>query len=383
MKKYLISILLPLLFSSCIFIEFPDTHRVDAELDVYAQRFFTEAKKYGHNFDDEGLIMTFARLDGDKAGVCYMNRRPIEIEIDPDYWASISESYLADDAKEDLVFHEMGHGFLQRYHINDVLKNKDWKSIMCGDELPNGRASNINYRGMRKDYYIKELFTQTREVPSWSTFVPDFSGMFENKIFSLSKTRPQLPIVNQENFYSRVENGEYVATSYSSNVTANVSASVNTLDDFCIEVSLKIVSNNKSDMANSGIYFGQADAKKENHNLHYITIDEGKHIFLGENASMIPFIDLYREEFKPNDYNKIKIYKQGQFIYYFLNDTFIYHNDIADLRQGGDNIGLIIYAGNTVYIRDFNIYLDKSNNRNLKQITPEIREVEIYNLKRR
>ena len=98
---------------------------------------------------------------------------------------------------------------------------------------------------------------------------------------------------------------------------------------------------------------------------------------------MIPFIDLYREEFKPNDYNKIKIYKQGQFIYYFLNDTFIYHNDIADLRQGGDNIGLIIYAGNTVYIRDFNIYLDKSNNRNLKQITPEIREVEIYNLKRR
>jgi hypothetical protein len=375
MKKYIIFILSLVLLSSCT-NDSPRAYSVENELDVYAQRFFNYAKNYGYNFDNEGLVMRFATLKDNKGGVCYINRRPIQIEIDSAYWKELSKSYLADEHKEQLVFHEMGHGFLQRLHINDILQNKDWKSIMCGDELPEGRASNINYRGMRQSYYINELFTQTTEVPSWSTFVPDFSGMFQHLYFQHDINNPKFPTVKQDNFYGRVENGVYIATSYSSNITANIANLVNTLEDFCLEAVIKIQANDANKDAFAGIYFGEADSQKENTNLHYISLDSKQHIFIGENRCLIPFIDLYRTEYKLGDYNKIKIYKQGQFIYYFINDTFIYHNDISDLIQGGECAGLLIYAGNTVYVKDFKVYLDRPAQRSYKEMVPQIFEIE-------
>lgn len=382
MKKYIIFILSLVLLSSCK-NEYPRAYSVENELETYAQRFFNYAKNYGYNFDNEGLVMKFSSLDENKGGVCYMNRRPIQIEIDSVYWRELSKSYLADEHKEQLVFHEMGHGFLQRLHINDVLDNKDWKSIMCGDELPEGRASNINYRGMRQEYYINELFTKTTDIPTWSTFVPDFSGTFQHLSFNFDVNQPKFPIIQQDNFYGRIENGEYVATSYSSNITANIANIVNTEDDFCIEAEIKILPNSEAANAFAGIYFGEPDNLKENANMHYISFDGNQHIFIGENNCLIPFIDLYRSEYKLGDYNKIKLYKQGQFIYYFINDTFIYHNDISDLKQGGENAGLLIYANNTVYVKDFKVYLDKPIERSYKEIVPQLFEVEKPFIKKR
>lgn len=382
MKKYIIFILSLVLLSSCK-NEYPRAYSVENELETYAQRFFSQAKNFGYNFDNEGLVMRFSSLDENKGGVCYINRRPIQIEIDSVYWKELSKSYLADEHKEQLVFHEMGHGFLQRLHINDVLDNKDWKSIMCGDELPEGRSSNINYRGMRQEYYINELFTQTTDIPTWSTFVPDFSGTFQHLSFKFDINQPKLPIVQQDNFYGRIENGEYVATSYNSNITANIANIVNTEDDFCLEAEIKILPNSESAKAFAGIYFGEPDNLKENANMHYISLDGNQHIFIGENNCLIPFIDLYRTEYKLGDYNKLKLYKQGQFIYYFINDTFIYHNDISDLKQGGENAGLLIYANNTVYLKDFKVYLDKPADRSYKEMVPQIFEIEKPFIKKR
>lgn len=382
MKKYIIFILSLVLLSSCK-NDHPRAYSVENELETYAQRFFSQAKNFGYNFDNEGLVMRFSSLDENKGGVCYINRRPIQIEIDSVYWKELSKSYLADEHKEQLVFHEMGHGFLQRLHINDVLDNKDWKSIMCGDELPEGRSSNINYRGMRQEYYINELFTQTTDIPAWSTFVPDFSSTFQHLSFKFDINQPKFPIVQQDNFYGRIENGEYVATSYNSNITANIANIVNTEDDFCLEAEIKILPNSESAKAFAGIYFGEPDNLKENANMHYISLDGNQHIFIGENNCLIPFIDLYRSEYKLGDYNKLKLYKQGQFIYYFINDTFIYHNDISDLKQGGENAGLLIYANNTVYLKDFKVYLDKPADRSYKEMVPQIFEIEKPIIKKR
>ncbi len=382
MKKYIIFILSLVLLSSCK-NDHPRAYSVENELETYAQRFFSLAKNFGYNFDNEGLVMRFSSLDENKGGVCYINRRPIQIEIDSVYWKELSKSYLADEHKEQLVFHEMGHGFLQRHHINNVLDNKDWKSIMCGDELPEGRASNINYRGMRQEYYINELFTQTTDIPAWSTFVPDFSSTFQHLSFQFDINQPKLPIVQQDNFYGRIENGEYVATSYNSNITANIANIVNTEDDFCIEAEIKILPNSEAANAFAGIYFGEPDNLKENANMHYISLDGNQHIFIGENNCLIPFIDLYRSEYKLGDYNKLKLYKQGQFIYYFINDTFIYHNDISDLKQGGENAGLLIYANNTVYLKDFKVYLDKPVEKSYKEMAAQLFEIEKPFIKKR
>lgn len=382
MKKYIVFILASLILSSCV-NDIPRAYSVEDELDEYAQRFFNYAKKYGYNFDEEGLIMEFSDLEGNKGGVCYINRRPLQIEIDSTYWQELSASYLADQAKENLVFHEMGHGFLQRKHINDVLANEDWKSMMCGDELPNGRASNINYRGMRKEYYIKELFTQTTEVPSWSTFVPDFSGMFQHLAFKLDINNPNLPIQKLDNFYGRVENNEYIATSYTNNISISTQNPINTLEDFCIEAEIKIIANNEAEISNSGIFFGEPDKELENYNMHYISIESNQHVLIGESRSLLPFIDLFRSEYIPSEYNKIKIYKQGQFIYYFINNTFIYHNDINDLVQGGNNVGFLIYKGNTIHVKDFRVYLDKLPQREYKEMVPQLYEIEEPSIKNR
>jgi hypothetical protein len=79
----------------------------------------------------------------------------------------------------------------------------------------------------------------------------------------------------------------------------------------------------------------------------------------------------------------LKLYKQGQFIYYFINDTFIYHNDISDLKQGGENAGLLIYANNTVYLKDFKVYLDKPVEKSYKEMAAQLFEIEKPFIKKR
>ena len=374
MKNYIIFILSLILLSSCA--EDPGAYKVEEELDIYAQRFFTYAKDYGYNFDDKGLIMRFSNLGGHRAGTCYINKIPIEIEIDSLYWKGLTKSYLANDRKELVVFHEMGHGFLRRNHFNNVLKNSDWQSMMCGGELPNNRGSNINYRGMRKEYYIKELFTQTTEAPEWSTFIPNFSGMFQHLLYQLDIKNPQFPLIKQDNFYSRIENGEFVATSYKGNHALPFSGLVNTLENFCVEANIKVVPNEANVKALVGMFFGEPDTDKKDANIHYISLDGEQHILVGETICGFPFLDIYNAGYNLSDYTKIKIYKQGEFVYYYINDTFVYNNDISDLVRAGEETGLMLYAGNTVYVKDFKIYLDTPSNRSYKKMVPQLYEIE-------
>ncbi|HQG68001.1 MAG TPA: hypothetical protein PLW20_05305, partial [Paludibacteraceae bacterium] len=130
-----------------------DSHayRVDSAFSTYLYTFQSEAAKRGQvfNFQQEGLIMEFADLTDNKAGLCHYEK-PIRIEIDRTYWNDISKYAGAEYMKEDVIFHELGHGFLGREHLNDVLENGDWKSMMCGGQKVNNRAWNINYRGIRR-----------------------------------------------------------------------------------------------------------------------------------------------------------------------------------------------------------------------------------------
>ena len=73
---------------------------------------------------------------------------------------------------------------------------------------------------------------------------------------------------------------------------------------------------------------------------------------------------------------EISFYKQGEFVYYYINDTFVYNNDISDLVRAGEETGLMLYAGNTVYVKDFKIYLDTPSNRSYKKMVPQLYEIE-------
>jgi hypothetical protein len=160
-------------------------YRVDNEFEEYVIRFETEASARGRNFDfkSTGLIVEFADLKDDKAGLCHYEK-PIRIEIDKKYWTAIGKSAGADAMKEDLLFHELGHGILNRRHLNTTLENGDWKSMMCGGEKVNDRPWNINYRGERRPYYIDELFNESTAAPDFSSIhlFADTSG-FARRVF--------------------------------------------------------------------------------------------------------------------------------------------------------------------------------------------------------
>src|ERR1035437_3275505 len=154
-------------------------HRVGSEFTVYVQRFQDEATKHGQNLDivNGGLIVEFADLKDGVAGLCHYEK-PIRIEIDRTYWNAIDKFADADLMKEDLLFHELCHGFLGRKHLNSTLENGDWKSIMCGGDKVNNRSWNINYHGVRRAYYLNELFNESTSAPDYSSlqFLADTTG---------------------------------------------------------------------------------------------------------------------------------------------------------------------------------------------------------------
>jgi len=107
-------LILILLVSACSDIH---EYRVEEEFTKYVQRFEMEAAKRGKDFDlqNTGLIVEFADLKDEQAGLCHYEK-PIRIEIDRAYWKAISATAGADLMKENLLFHELGHGMLGRDH---------------------------------------------------------------------------------------------------------------------------------------------------------------------------------------------------------------------------------------------------------------------------
>ncbi|HET7732487.1 MAG TPA: hypothetical protein VFK73_01515, partial [Paludibacter sp.] len=148
----------------------PNEYRVDPAFADYLLRFENEVGARGRTFDvtTNGLIIEFATLKNSTAGLTHYEN-PIRIEIDRNYWNDISKTAGADLMKEDLIFHELGHGLLKRKHLNTTLENGDWKSIMCGGTKVNNRPWNINYKGVRRAYYIDELFNESTPAPEFSS----------------------------------------------------------------------------------------------------------------------------------------------------------------------------------------------------------------------
>jgi len=137
-------------------------YAVETEFDEYLQRFLAEAAKRGKTFNLQasGIIMRFADLEGNIGGKCY-HEKPVRIEFDRKYWKYISRTAYPDAAKESIVFHELGHGLLGREHRNERFSNGEMKSLMCES------GYFVNFFGIRREYYIKELFASMTAAPDW------------------------------------------------------------------------------------------------------------------------------------------------------------------------------------------------------------------------
>jgi len=149
--KYLTIIVLSVsILNSC---SKEDTVETDDELIPYFELFADEASTRGFAVDYEG-----ARIEGliqdipDNSiqGQCFHNeKKPNKVIIDIDYWENADKL-----EKEFIIFHELGHCFLKREHLDDAHPDGSCVSIMHS----NPGVCNFNLKSDNREEYLDELF---------------------------------------------------------------------------------------------------------------------------------------------------------------------------------------------------------------------------------
>lgn len=144
---------IPLIFISCTSTDYDYKLITDSSIQVYFDRFEAEALNHGLSVDLEGrqIYGVLSDLDDTTVGNCrYRNREPRRITVDRQHWQSVS-----DLEREYIIFHELGHCYLERAHDD----RKDSKG-RCMSMMQSGeRDCWMEYNAQTRNMYLKELFT--------------------------------------------------------------------------------------------------------------------------------------------------------------------------------------------------------------------------------
>jgi hypothetical protein len=172
-KNILSFIFLAVLFGSCHQEAAPE-YLVPAEVEPYVQAFVKEAKARGLDMKIDNLIVEFAQPDnGFVCGMCQgpsSRQKHIVIGIQKFCWQDASTQ-----AREALVFHELGHCYLARFHTSKKFADGTYSSLMNPDDTevysicqyPINGGQDCDKRS-RRQYYIDELFNENTPAPAWA-----------------------------------------------------------------------------------------------------------------------------------------------------------------------------------------------------------------------
>lgn len=375
MKKgiYITSLIFTLGFSSCHKESLE--YSVDGTLDPYLQMFLDEGKKRGFDFnvEENGLIVEFAKLEGNTIGLCTY-QSPLLIQIDKNYWEETTDYENQEDLRQNVVFHELAHGLLNRPHDNSLLPNEEWKSIMCGgDEIP-GRVWSINFNGYRKEYYLNELFNVKTEAPEWSQ-PQQFVGEKGTLIAELDLGQSYN---GTDAYNNRYLMRNHIYTISSGNSESNIiklwdGEGIKT--DFYFETVMNIYMGEKEgftgivglyDYDKDGVYTPQKRTrlKPVNDGCNYIAIfknDESdlsyKNSFFLLNSNCFSPIAGYSGStlFKQDEYNKLAISRHDGELFFYLNDKLLFRNDYQ-AEEDYIAFGIVLPAGGKVDITSVELY---------------------------
>lgn len=377
-----LSYIIIIFFFSC---KDPNEYRIDPEFSTYLKRFTDNADVHSRTFDIEGkgLIMEFATLKNNTAGLTHYEN-PIRIEFDRTYWNAISKSAGADPMKENLVFHELGHGLLKRKHLNSTLENGDWKSIMCGGDKVNERPWNINYKGMRRIYYIDELFNESTPAPNFSSnqltidttgYIPNLKLSFDNernvgwKIGDYPQYKTSL-VNGRLRFESKIEELFlfYAKTRF------------DIQSEFSYELEIEYQPGELS--AHYGILFGTLPAESSGNTapIEYLTINDNYRMHIGNRSWYSFFTELTTNSIHSGGRNKLKVFKNGEMLYYFINNEYIYCSEI-ETKSSGFHYGFIVPPKGIVYLENFSINKPISSGVSSKTIQDQAVEYDFITVK--
>lgn len=336
-----------------------DEYRVDDAFAIYVQRFEDEGSKRGRTFNlqSSGLIVEFADLKNNTAGLCHYEN-PIRIEIDRTYWKDISNNPGADLMKENLIFHELGHGLLGRRHLNTTLENGDWKSIMCGGDKVDNRPWNINYRGERHEYYLDELFNESTTAPNFSSnqLLQDTTGYSPQVMLSFDTPSAKdtgWPITSNEQYTTSIDNQRLrFESKIDQSYLVMAKTSVDVRGDFVFQFTIEYPIGNLNDQY--GLVFGSiSDESTGNADpIEYFSINNNRRMYMGNRSWYSFHTELTKPEILPNGKNKLKVLKTGDMLYYFINDVYSYRSE-AEISGGGYHFGFMVPTKGVIYLDNF------------------------------
>ncbi|MDP4237890.1 MAG: hypothetical protein Q8904_00275 [Bacteroidota bacterium] len=342
-------------------------YRIDSSFTDYLQRFENEGSARGRTFNPQanGLIIEFGNLSNGDAGLTHYET-PIRIQIDKTYWDAISKTKGADWMKEDLIFHELGHGLLGRKHLNATLENGDWKSIMCGGTKVDNRSWNINYRGIRRSYYLDELFDESTPSPGFASMqLPvDTTGYAEKLFLSFdteAKVNAGWPITEDAKHKTSIDNGRLCFQSKIDSVfMVLASTSLDVLSNFSYQLTLQYPSGNSTDQY--GIIFGSVPSGSDvgTDPVEYFTVNNNQKMYMGNRTWYSFFTELTIPAIVAGSKNTLKVVKIGTMLYYFINGIYCYCSEI-EVTSSGSQFGFLVPPKGTVWVDNLQISVKGSS----------------------
>jgi hypothetical protein len=336
-------------------------YSIDPSFTDYLQRFETEGATRGKNFNPEanGLIIEFGNLTNGDAGLTHYEK-PVRIQIDRTYWNAISKSAGADLMKEDLIFHELGHGLLNRAHLNTTLANGDWKSMMCGGDKVNNRSWNINYHGERRKYYLDELFNESTSAPDFASMQLPVDTTGFTSIVSFNFNTPSQAgwnIGDSTNYKISLDNGRLRFQSKVNDaylVFVKLPTPITIQTDFSYELTLNYPVGDSSNQY--GIIFGPVSSATSGTTdpIEFFNINNNQNMFMGNRSWYSFFTELTETSIFSTGNNKLKVFKIGQLLYYFINNVYCYSSEIV-AADTLNEFGFMVPSQGVVWIDNLNI----------------------------
>lgn len=157
-------------FTTCV-RDFEPVYKVPPDIQPYLDTFIEEAQIRGFDYKIDNLFIVYDSLvEYPTCGICNETTRNNNVQkiirINPQCEITYSEQLEA------LIFHELGHCFLGRFHTSEKLPSGAPKSMMvpgntgiyspCVYSL--GGPCDLRFR---RTYYLDELFDENTPVPDW------------------------------------------------------------------------------------------------------------------------------------------------------------------------------------------------------------------------
>jgi hypothetical protein len=164
----------------------PDLSGVEDQFKEYVVRFAAEAKARNISVNLTKLNIKAVSQRISVGGTSYcgytFSALPADVNIQI---ADLSGCWsdIADTNKEILIFHELGHGILNRSHLDDNLPNGLRKSIMYS-----GYLFNMYYAAQTslRKYYLDELFNINTPTPAFALPAVNSKILLQDPILSFA-----------------------------------------------------------------------------------------------------------------------------------------------------------------------------------------------------